>query len=255
MSLVTRCTVCATTFRVQRRQLAARGGRVRCGKCGTIFDGVSGLVEEGAERFALEPSPQLGLFDPSRKPARRQIPGSGGSDEPLPAFLAEPENSARATTLWGLAALLAAALLTAQIAYRYRTEIAVLMPGSRSALDSACRLIRCEVSLPHRAELMSIESSDLQADSRRDNLIVLNAVIRNRAPFPQEFPALELTLTDEVDRPVLRRVLEPGDYLDPARATLVPQGIAPGADASFRVYLDAGRARATGYRLYLFYPQ
>jgi hypothetical protein len=50
-------------------------------------------------------------------------------------------------------------------------------------------------------------------------------------------------------------VLEPADYLDRARAAQLPEGIAAGSDANLRVYLDAGRARATGYRLYLFYPQ
>jgi hypothetical protein len=103
---------------------------------------------------------------------------------------------------------------------------------------------------------MSIESSDLQADARSESVIVLNAVLRNRAPFAQEYPALELTLTDEADRPVLRRVLSPADYLDPARRpALTAQGLAPGAEASFRISFDAGRARATGYRLYLFFPQ
>jgi uncharacterized protein DUF3426 len=102
---------------------------------------------------------------------------------------------------------------------------------------------------------MSIESSDLQADSRRDGLIVLNAVLRNRARFPQDYPALELTLTDEGDRPLMRRVLHPRDYLEPVRAQqLLPQGIAAGGEAALRVFLDASRARATGYRLYLFYP-
>jgi hypothetical protein len=54
---------------------------------------------------------------------------------------------------------------------------------------------------------------------------------------------------------VLRRVLGPGDYLDPARASSASHGIAPSSEAAFRVNLDAGKARATGYRLYLFYPQ
>ena len=252
MSLVTRCPVCATAFRVQRAQLGARGGRVRCGKCGTVFDGVAGLVEEGVERLALEPSPQLGLFDPSRRSA-----GTAGSDEetPEPAFLAEPDTRTASTLLWALAAIFAAAALAAQVAFRYRTEIAVLFPDAKPFLRSACRLLRCEVPLPRRPELMGIDASDLQADPRRDNLIVLNAVIRNRAPFAQEFPALELTLTDEADRPVVRRVLEPSDYLDGAHAPGASDGIAAGADASLRVYLDAGRTRATGYRLYLFYPQ
>ena len=35
---------------------------------------------------------------------------------------------------------------------------------------------------------------------------------------------------------------------------LAAHGIAPGNEASVRVLLDTSRARATGYRLYLFYP-
>jgi hypothetical protein len=83
---------------------------------------------------------------------------------------------------------------------------------------------------------------------------VLNAVLRNRAPFPQDYPSLELTLTDDADRPVVRRVLRPADYLDATRSKQAAAGIAPGAEASFRLSLDASRTRATGYRLYLFFP-
>ncbi len=253
MSLITRCPVCGTAFRVQREQLVARSGKVRCGKCGAVFDGVSALVEEGAEKLALEPSPQLGLFDPSR----RGPPGAAGprEDAPLPAFMAEEEPRRRLGWLWGLAALAATAALATQAAYRYRAELTVLVPVARMPLDAACRLFRCELPLPRRPELMSIESSDLQADARREGLIVLNAVLRNRARFPQDYPALELTLTDEGDRPLLRRVLSPRDYLDSARLPqLVAQGIPPGGEASLRVFLDSSRTRATGYRLYLFYP-
>ena len=253
MSLATRCPVCGTAFRVQREQLAARSGKVRCGKCGAIFDGVAGLVEEGAEKLAIEPSPQLGLFDPSRRsPPAAAHPRD---DAPLPAFMAEEEPRRGRTWLWVIAALAAAAALAAQTAYRYRAELAVLAPAARAPLDAACRLLRCELALPRRPELMSIESSDLQADARREGLIVLNAVLRNRSRFPQDYPALELTLTDEGDRPLLRRVLVPRDYLEPARAAqLVAQGIPPGGEASLRVFLDSSRTRATGYRLYLFYP-
>lgn len=255
MSLATRCPVCATAFRVQRMQLAARSGRVRCGKCGTVFDGVQGLVDEGLERVVVEPSPQLGLFDPSRRGVRAKADAAPADGLALPEFLEDKQPSVRALLLWSLLALVAGLALAGQVAYRYRTEIALLVPSARGMLVNACRALHCDVSLPRRPELMSIDSSDLQADSRRDNVIVLNAVIRNRAPFPQDFPALELTLTDESDHAVLRRVLAPTDYLDAARLPQVGQGIGPSSEASLRVFFDAGRARATGYRLYLFYPQ
>jgi hypothetical protein len=50
-------------------------------------------------------------------------------------------------------------------------------------------------------------------------------------------------------------VLAPHDYLEQARRDdLMRQGIAGGAEAPLRVFLDTTRTRATGYRLYLFYP-
>jgi len=253
MSLVTRCPVCGTAFRVMREQLAARGGRVRCGKCATVFDGVAALVEEGGEKLVLDPPPQLGLFDPSR----RGPPQQKDSEEEvtLPPFMAEEEPRRGRAWLWAAGVLLALAGLLAQTVYRYRAELAVQVPGVRPQLDAACRLLRCQVMLPRRIELMSIEASDLQADPRREGIIVLNAVLRNRARFAQDYPALELTLTDEGDRPLLRRVLAPRDYLDPARAPLLlADGVGPGGEATLRVFLDSSRARATGYRLYLFYP-
>lgn len=261
MSLVTRCHACATAFRVHREQLTVRGGKVRCGKCGAVFDGIAGLVEDGPERLRIEPSPQLGLFDPGRRPARTAPATTPANDPqedadlPLPEFLAR-EEAPRRTLLWSFLAFVAAATLAAQAAYRYRTELAVLVPQTREPLEAACRAIGCTVSLPRRPDLIGIESSDLQTDGRRENVIVLNAVLRNRAPFPQEYPALELTLTDDADRPVLRRVLKPAEYLEPASAAQLAAGIAAGSETALRLQLEAGRNRATGYRLYLFFfPQ
>ena len=248
MSLVTRCPSCFTAFRAQREHLAARGGRVRCGRCGAVFDAIQALVEEGTEPLRLEPSPQLGLFDPSRRAAATAAPA------PLPEFMAEKETPRGGAWAWGVLAALAGAALALQAAHRYRTEIAVYFPQARAALDAGCRLLECEVPLPRRAELMSIESSDLQGDLRREGLMVLNALIRNRAPHAQAYPSLELTLTENGGEPVLRRVLQPADYLEAGRGA-ADRGIAAGGELALRVHLDASRARASGYRLYLFYPQ
>jgi predicted Zn finger-like uncharacterized protein len=249
MSLVTRCPSCATAFSVQASQLAAHAGTVRCGKCGELFNGVAALVEQAEEGLLLEPSPQLGLFDPSRRPAE---PATLEEDVPAPPFMAEPRPARRA--LWATLAVLAFLVLAGQGVYRYRAEAAAMLPAARAPLAALCAALGCEVALPRRPELMSIDSSELQADGRREGLIALNAVIHNRAAFAQDYPSLEVTLTDEGDRPVLRRVLAPRDYLDARGRELSGQGIAPGSEASVRVLLETSRTRATGYRLYLFYP-
>jgi predicted Zn finger-like uncharacterized protein len=258
-ALTTRCPGCGTAFRVLPAQLSARGGKVRCGKCGNVFDGVSALVSEAStpppEVLAqeAEPSPQLALFEASRKPLLAGAGDAANEESPSPEFLDQPERPRR-RILWGLGLMLGVLALAAQASYYFRTEIAVLVPESRPHLLAACKALGCDLRLPRRPKLMAIESSDLQAEGRRENVIVLNAVIRNQAQFAQEYPALELTLTDEHDEAVARRVLMPTDYLAGVTPERMTQGIGAGADAALRLYLDTSGLRAVGYRMYLFFP-
>ena len=260
MNLTTRCPDCATAFRVQPAQLSARGGKVRCGRCGNVFDGVNALVAEGqaqgenAPAADNEPSPQLGLFEAAKKLPPLPRAGDAANEDALAPEFLDDSPPPRRRIAWTLAALLALAALLGQAAYRFRTEIAVLVPETRSHLEAACAALDCELRLPRRPKLMAIESSDLQADGRRDSVIVLNAVLRNQAPFAQEFPSLELTLTDERDEAVARRVLAPAEYLAGTTADFIARGIKPGTDAVLRVYIDASALRAVGYRMYLFFP-
>ena len=254
MNLTTRCTSCGTAFRVQPVQLSARGGKVRCGKCGNVFDGVKALVAENAapdleaQGPDSEPSPQLGLFEPPKT-----LSGNAANeDAPVPTFLEDPLPPRRRIG-WALAALLALTGLLGQV-YLFRNEVAAKVPMTRSLLEQACVALKCELRLQRNPKQMTIESSDLQTDGRRENVIVLNAVLRNQASVQQEYPSLELTLTDERDEAVARRVLAPADYLAGLAADALVRGIGPGADAVLRVYIDTTGLRAVGYRMYLFYP-
>jgi len=258
MNLTTRCPNCGTAFRVQPVQLSARGGKVRCGKCTHVFDGVAALVADGADggqgaQAETEPSPQLGLFTASRKSPLAGAGDAANEDAPVANFLEESPPPRRSWSLLFGVVLLAIAL-AAQATHYFRTEIAALLPETRPYLLAACKTLKCELKLPRRPKLMAIESSDLQADGRRDNVIVLNAVLRNQAPFAQEYPSLELTLTDERDEALARRVLTPSDYLVGLPSEQLARGIDAGADAPLRVYFDTGGLRAIGYRMYLFFP-
>lgn len=251
--MITSCPNCGTSFRVQANQLAQRGGRVRCGKCSTVFDGVASLSEPAArEQGGNEPSPQLALFEPSEPP--RVASREAGLDEASEAeFLREPPPPARRGP-WIAAAAVALVALIFQILILNRTELSVAFPATREPLAATCRLLGCTLRLPRKPDLMAIETSDLESDRRQEGVIVLNAVILNRAPFAQEYPSLELTLTDERDQPVLRRVLAPADYLQNNPDAVSTRGIGPGAQSTLRLHFQTGAVHPVGYRLYLFYP-
>ena len=50
--LITRCPKCSTQFRVTENQLAVASGRVRCGACLTVFQGIDHLVLDDEDLFA-----------------------------------------------------------------------------------------------------------------------------------------------------------------------------------------------------------
>ncbi len=153
---------------------------------------------------------------------------------------------------WITGSLLALLILGLQAALAFRVEMAVVWPETKPALVSLCDLAGCEVGLPAKVGLVGIEASDLHPDTETTGRLTLTATLKNRAPFAQEFPRLELTLTDTADKAVARKVLAPADYLPPR--TPIADGMAPNVDIVVTVRVDSGDMAASGYRLYLFYP-
>ena len=153
---------------------------------------------------------------------------------------------------WVIGSLIALIAIGLQCAVAFRVELAVLWPEGKPALVALCDMAGCEVGLPAKVGLMGIEASDLHPDTAQPGRLVLTATLKNRAPFAQQFPHLELTLTDTADKAVARKVLAPADYL-PAKSS-IPDGMPSSADISVSVGVDAREMTASGYRLYLFYP-
>lgn len=154
---------------------------------------------------------------------------------------------------WAIAAFVLLLVLLAQAAYFFRVDLAARLPGLKPALAGYCKLLGCSVPLPQKPDLMSIESSDLEADPTHVNQITLNALLRNRAPYAQAFPNLELTLNDTQDKPLARRIFKPKDYLPPLENEQT--GLLPNRELSVKLYLNTADLRPIGYRLVLFYPQ
>lgn len=207
---------------------------------------------EPAEQSAAQPVKEPAVTAPAQSIANAD-----------PAWLAEDgdalltEDTAsppRRTWPWALAALLALLLLLVQVLVQFRVELAVLSPESKPALRALCANLGCDLPLPQKANLLGIETSDLRPDARNKGQLVLTATLKNRAPFAQTYPALELTLTDTADQALLRKVLAAPEYL-PKNADAA--GFAANSELALTLSLvpdGSINAAAAGYRLYLFYP-
>jgi len=198
------------------------------------LDGLDELVE-----------PETVVVEPATAPAAPQ------PQPVIPSFLQPAPR--RRKPIWLLVPLLALLLAGAlgQTAYFLRTEIAAHYPPMRPWLEQACRHLACVVELPRQADLLSIEDSDLQDDAEHAGVLVLVSALYNRAPYPQAYPLLELTLTDTYDKPVLRRTFAPQEYL-PA-GTDIKAGIAAGGEIRSRLPLEVAGEKPAGYRLYVRY--
>jgi hypothetical protein len=162
-----------------------------------------------------------------------------------------PRSPALSQALWAAAATLLTLGILAQGALVFRNEIALSSPQLRPALESLCAGLGCDLPLPRHAADIAIESSDIQPDASREAYFTLHATLRNRAEFQQTWPHVEITLTDARDKALVRRVLEPAQWL-PADA---PRDAFPArGEAAIRVAFEAPGVAAAGYRVYAFYP-
>jgi predicted Zn finger-like uncharacterized protein len=290
--LVTTCTHCLARFRVTPQQLNARSGQVRCGRCNQVFSGFEALErfpddDTGARllaaREAAERAAAAGPSAAPPEPAPEHLPEVRAVDDPpipapQPAYVeppatpstpmrraeraratqvhayedTEPEPPRRPSRAWVLGAFLLALLLAAEAAYALRMQIAQRYPQARPYLQAACARVGCTVPWPRNEQLLKLEDSDLLEVPGRSGEIALTLRLRNMARVAQEYPFVELTLTDVTGQAAARRVLKPADYLGhPLRQDEV---LAAGADVAVQLRLATPRMKATGYQLLLFYP-
>ena len=285
MSDVTQCPECGTRFKVSAEQLDAHDGLVRCGRCREAFNAREHMQDE-------EPSPQLPLPIEEQAIGENSVPADASLllDEASAEIAAErtetdlttiPNVSGLEEEVLTLAqqvevieelaevapaptprkhrwvsvvtALLLVLTLVAQAAYFYRIQLAAHLPGLKPLLTQYCGLLGCSVELPRQADLMSIESSELESDRMQGNLITLHALLHNRAPYAQAYPNLELTLTDMQDAAIARRVFQPAEYLKAGDE--IQKGLAANRELALALRMDTTDLKPAGYRLFLFYPQ
>ena len=185
------------------------------------------------------------------------------STETVPPLAAPPEFIAKAKAaqsragaqwLWRCGVLLAALLLAVQAAHAYRERIVAEWPQAKPWIAELCALTQdflpCKAPGPKRdAAQISIEFHELSSDSKA--VLVLTALLRNKAEFTQALPSIEVTLVDQSRQVIARRTLSPLEYLDPAHGK--PTELAPNAEAQARLLIKGEGVSAATYNLQVLY--
>lgn len=221
--VTTTCPHCRTVFRVNPVDLGRREGLVKCGRCGAVFNGYETVAGSAM-------SPQLNGDEPglSTRPRRR--------------------------SLWwarGLIALAVLLSLATGIAF-FRQGLVDLWPESQGFMRSLFHPLGLKVHPPAHPDLWVIESSDMREDLSDPSEVWLIATLRNRAPYEEAYPWLDLALLDADGTPLEVRRIPPKEYF--GHRVDADEGLGANLELNIKLRLKRGQLKESGYRLVLFYP-
>lgn len=197
-------------------------------------EGAPGAVAARGD-MSLEPA----MMPPTPSFAReaRPFPGRSGWTGGRKALLA----------IVGLAVF----LLGFQVLQHERNAIVARQPALRPVFVAWCALVGCEVSALRQISAITIDGASFSREAGGGYR--LDFTLRNAAATPLAMPAVELSLLDTQEKPVVRRVLLPEQFGAPA---VLPAG----ADRAVTLPLvlsvpeSAALAPVAGYRVVAFYP-
>lgn len=113
---------------------------------------------------------------------------------------------------WSFMSLLALALLASQYIF-FNFDSLATNPSLRPVFENACARIGCYVpDIPDPTRL-KVEDLVVRKHPDIEGALVVDAILKNHASFPQPFPALRLRFSDSTDTIVASRLLRPADYL------------------------------------------
>lgn len=152
--------------------------------------------------------------------------------------------------LWVVLGVLLLLGLLLQGLYRERDQLAALKPQFKPALKTFCEVLGCRISPMQRIEAFVLDSATFQQVD--PETFQLRLVVKNKTQLALALPAVELTLTDLRDQPVMRRVFSSAEL--GAKSDAVSAFGEWSATANLHVKADTAQPVALGYRLLLFYP-
>lgn len=148
-------------------------------------------------------------------------------DTPLSAIAESGKTpiSAYLNTTWfhTLAGLFLLLTLSVQYLHSHHDQFAAY-PETRPLMKGLCKITGCSISPRRDLAAIKLLNHGIYSHPTAENALIIKALIRNQADFPQAYPGIELTLADLNDRKIALRRFGPGEYLSakPAEDGLMP---------------------------------
>ena len=285
MSLKTRCPACDTVFKIVPDQLKVSKGWVRCGRCAEVFDAAahaaapddanpwpqtSPLEALAQNTVAIdkntEVTPKNIATKATNTPANADLLPTKEKLETDLSFVRVAKNKAfwqqnKVITSLRAACVALAGLLFVQVVFSQRNHLVAAHPPLATSFESVCQAIGCKIEPFKNIDAFKIDSSSFQkapaiaADPAQADVFALKITLKNNSDLPLAMPAVELTLTEAGDKPVIRRVLLAKE-LGFTGATLAANADWTG-ETTMAVTAKSATAAISpfsGYRVLLFHP-
>jgi len=240
MSIVTLCPQCKTAFAIQAEHYSAADAWVRCGRCAHVFEVDQHLFEIDPPVDEVQP-PSDDLSELSTSVAH------ASPTHPLSSPVAQPANEPSAA-LSVVVSVMAVLLLGLQVALFQRDKLVAMNTSVAPIFNAICQTVGCRVDWPKETDKVAIDSTHFKQLGEDKFSFTLS--VKNQAPYFLGMPALELTLTNNEQGDVVRKVWLPQELglpnmLKPKRSQTVEMVFAVD---------EPWAGKINGYRALLFYP-
>jgi predicted Zn finger-like uncharacterized protein len=241
MSIVTLCPQCKTAFAIQAEHYSAADAWVRCGRCAHVFEVDQHLFE--IEPGQPEQAPAT-VEPPSAQPLVIPVPTPPAITS-VPSWQPPPKPSALLPVFVTVAASL---FLSGQIFLFHRDKLVAMNVSVAPIFNWVCQNMGCRVDWPKETDKVAIDSTNFKQLGVTQFSFTVS--IKNLAPYFLGTPSLELTLTNEEQEDVVRKVWFPremnlSEVLKPMRTQTIEMVFTVDENLAGKI---------TGYRALLFYP-
>jgi len=241
MSIVTLCPQCKTAFAIQAEHYSAADAWVRCGRCAHVFEVDQHLFEidptQGETESSVKESPAVDA--PVAVPMPAAVPLTPPVWQPV-----NPPSAALAVVV----TLLASAVLLGQVLVFERDKLVAMNLSVSPFFNSVCQALGCRVDWPKEPDKVAIDSTHFK--QLREGHFSFSLSVKNQAAYFLGTPALELTLTNDEEGDVVRKVWS-------AQEIDLPEVLKPMRTQTVEMVFSVEEPLAgkiNGYRALLFYP-